>query len=59
MPESEFELWQGGMPVAMASGPRETALAEIRHYAEIYGQDAPTIVYEVRRHVVDPDPDAR
>lgn len=53
MAEAEFELWQDEMPVAMSSGPREAALAEMRHYAAVYGQDGPVTVYEVIRRAID------
>ena len=47
--ETEFEVWQDGMPVAGSSGPRERALAEAMHYAQVYGQDGPVSVCEVVR----------
>lgn len=47
-----FELYEVGrgypdLMVASVTGPRECALAEIQHYAMIYGQDGPVSVVEV------------
>lgn len=53
--ETEFELWQDGMPVARTMGSREFAFAEIQHYAEVYRQDGPVEVYEVIRHRIEGD----
>lgn len=36
-----FEVWQDGVMVASASGPREAAFSEALHYAMVYGQDGP------------------
>lgn len=47
MEGKEYELWQGDMLVASASGPN--ARQEIRHYAAQYAQDGPVDVYEVTR----------
>jgi hypothetical protein len=44
--DATFEVHQDGTPVAMASGPRERALAEAMHYAAVYGQDGPVEVFE-------------
>jgi hypothetical protein len=39
-PMLRYELWQGGICVASASGPdRQRVLAEIMHYAMQYSQD--------------------
>lgn len=38
---SEFRLLQNDMVVAQVSGPLTQALAELYHYAIIYGQDGP------------------
>lgn len=37
-----FRLKQGGIPVAWSEGP--SALAEIQHYAMVYGQDGPVLI---------------
>lgn len=50
--EVEFEIWQDDMPVASASGSREIAEREARHYAMMYGQDGPVTIYEVTRKEV-------
>lgn len=42
-----FELWQDGMMVANASGPRDRAKSEIEHYAFVYSQDGPVEIKEV------------
>ena len=42
-----FELWQGDMPFAFVSGPREQAEREIKHYAAVYGQDSAVEIREV------------
>ncbi len=40
--EYKFELWQNGMMVAMVrSANEDRAIAEINHYAMMYGQDGP------------------
>ena len=44
---AEFELWQGGQPVAFVGGPRERAEREIQHYAVVYGQDGAVEIREV------------
>lgn len=49
---AEFEIWQDDMPVASASGPRDLAEREARHYAVMYGQDGPVTIYEVTRKEV-------
>jgi hypothetical protein len=37
-----YELWQGGICVALASAPsQDVAATEIAHYAMMYGQDGP------------------
>jgi len=46
--EAAFELWQDGMMVAGAVGPRTRAAREINHYALVYGQDGPVEIREVR-----------
>lgn len=43
-PTAEFEVWQDGMMVASGSGPRDRAMAEMAHYATVYGQDGPVAV---------------
>jgi hypothetical protein len=43
---AEFEIWQGGIPVASTSGPRERAWADACHYAMMYGQDGPCEIIE-------------
>lgn len=50
--EAEFELCQGDDIAAHASGPRDRALAEIMHYAAVYGQDGPVEVFEIIRKPV-------
>lgn len=52
-PDAEFELVQDGVPVASASGKRESAWPEICHYAAVYGQDGPVEIYEVIRRRVE------
>lgn len=47
--EAHFDLWQDDMVVASAFGPRDRALAEIQHYAAVYGQDGPVQIEEVIR----------
>ncbi|MBR8657643.1 DUF551 domain-containing protein, partial [Achromobacter sp. Marseille-Q0513] len=47
--EAHFDLWQDGMVVASASGPRAQALQEIQHYAAVYSQDGPVQIEEVIR----------
>lgn len=47
--EAEFELWQEGLCVSTAFGPREQARAEILHYAMMFGQDGPVEIFEVKR----------
>lgn len=47
MDSSKFEVWQDGMCVAGADGPRDRALDEARHYAWLYGQDGPVTIYEI------------
>lgn len=47
--DAHFDLWQDDMVVASATGPREQALAEIQHYAAVYGQDGPVQIEEVIR----------
>jgi hypothetical protein len=47
--QAEFEVWQDGEMVASASGQREDALCEIRHYAAQYAQDGLIEVFEVKR----------
>jgi hypothetical protein len=44
---AEFEVRQEGMLVAMSSGPRDRALADIMHYASVYAQDGPVEVVEI------------
>lgn len=44
---ADFEVRQDGMTVAMSSGPRERALADIMHYASVYSQDGPVEVVEM------------
>jgi len=51
----EFEVWQGDMMVASASGPRDDALREAMHYAAQYQQDGPVRVFEVTRTLVRPN----
>ena len=42
-----FEVWQDGGKVAAVDGPdRYKAMAEIGHYAMMYGQDGPVKVFE-------------
>lgn len=49
----EFEVWQGGMPVAMAAASRITdAWREAIHYAGQYGQDGPVEIIRVSRTVI-------
>lgn len=48
--EVEYELVQDDMCVAGAEGPN--ALAEIQHYAMMYGQDGPVSIFEVRRRKI-------
>lgn len=43
----EFEVWQGDMMVASASGRHDDALREAMHYAAQYQQDGPVRVFEV------------
>lgn len=47
--EAHFDLLQDDMIVASVSGPRAAALAEIQHYAVVYGQDGPVRAEEVIR----------
>ena len=47
--EAEFEVRCSGDPVAWASGRREEALKEARHYAFIYEQNGPIEIYEVHK----------
>lgn len=49
----EFEVWQGEIMCASASGPRDIALREAQHYAAQYEQDGPVRIFEVRRVLVD------
>ena len=51
---AEFELIQNDSPVASACGPRGRALAEIMHYAAVYGQDGPVEIFEIVRTPVLP-----
>lgn len=50
-PEQEFsfEVWQDDQPVAWADGPLEAAWREACHYAAVYGQDGPVMIYKVTR----------
>ena len=43
-----YRLRQNGTVVAWADGP--TAMAEIQHYALVYGQDAPVCIEHYERH---------
>jgi hypothetical protein len=45
--DSHFDLWQDDMVVASTFGPRDRALAEIQHYANVYRQDGPVEIHEV------------
>ncbi len=45
MERERYRLIQGGIPVAWSEGPG--AVAEIRHYAMVYGQDGPV---KIERH---------
>ena len=45
--DAEFEVRQDGMMVAGASGPRDRALREALHYAQVYGQDGPVELVEI------------
>lgn len=49
MEHAEFEIRCDGEAVAWASGPRDEALEDSRHYAGIYAQDGQTEIYEVRK----------
>ena len=40
----EYRVMQDGVMVARLSGPKETALPSILHYAMMYGQDGPVRV---------------
>lgn len=51
-----FNLRQGGVTVAGAWGPRESAEREIRHYAAVYAQDGPVKVYERNKRRRDLEP---
>jgi hypothetical protein len=42
MERERFRLKQDGIPVAWSEGPN--ALAEINHYAAVYGQDGPVMI---------------
>jgi hypothetical protein len=44
---ADFELWQDGQRVASVSGPRESALRDIQHYAMVYSPDGAMKVYEI------------
>ena len=50
--EAEYEVWQDDMPISSASGPRDRALFDAMHYANIYGQDGPVTVMQVIRQPV-------
>lgn len=41
MSDLKWCVMQGGYPVASGVGPTDRALAEMMHYAIIYGQDGP------------------
>lgn len=43
-----YNVWQDGMVVASASGPRADALREAHHYAHMYRQDGPVEVREAQ-----------
>lgn len=45
--QSTYQLWQQGMCVASTSGPSQSALNEILHYAWVYGQDGPVAIYKI------------
>lgn len=47
--DTEFELIVDDVRVAGACGLRDRALAEILHYAAVYGQDGPVEAFEVIR----------
>jgi len=49
---AEFEVWQDGMMVAGASGPREDALREALHYANQYASDGSVSIYEITRKLI-------
>lgn len=51
--EAEFDLICDGEIVASVSGPRDTALAEIRHYLLQYASDGECQVCEVTRTPID------
>ena len=42
---ARFELWQDGVCVVSSEGPEYLAYKEIMHYAMIYGQDGPVLIY--------------
>lgn len=46
---AEFELIQDDMQVASVCAPRDRAIAEILHYAAVYGQDGPVEILEIVR----------
>jgi hypothetical protein len=50
--DAEFEVWQDDMVVAGSSGPRESALREIHHYAAQYACDGPVQIFEVHRTLI-------
>jgi hypothetical protein len=41
MSQIKWCVTQGGWPVASGQGPIDRALAEMMHYAMVYGQDGP------------------
>lgn len=41
MKELKWCVMQGGYPVASGFGPEDRAIAEMKHYALVYGQDGP------------------
>ncbi len=45
MTNDTYEVWQGGMCVAKASGPGHLGRQDAMHYAMVYGQDGPVAVY--------------
>jgi hypothetical protein len=55
MSNIELELWVDDECVVGASGPREDAFAEIRHYWGQYAGDGTCSVYEVTRKLIPMD----